>query len=198
MTTMSDDPTLSDFRAERERMSRATAKGIGMPMAGMLYWLVAAWVLRAMPTETALVWCFILTGPVFPIGYALTKAFGGDLFARSSMLTPIGIQLAALQLFFWPIIIVVFRNAPEWTPFTLAVLFGSHFLPYGWMYESRGYPFLTVSLAVTMCVGAIVTGGPMYLTVPWLAAACYAIAIGILWTEVAALKRAPAPTSAGT
>ena len=135
---------------------------------------------------------------VFPIGYALMKAFGGDLFAKSSTLTPIGIQLAALQLFFWPIIIVVFRNAPEWTPFTLAVLFGSHFLPYGWMYESRGYPFLTVSLAVTMCVGAIVTGGPMYLAVPWLAAACYAIAIGILWTEVAALKRVPAPTTAGT
>jgi hypothetical protein len=56
---------------------------------------------------------------------------------------------------------------------------------------------VTVSLAVTMCVGAIVTGGPMYLAVPWLAAACYAIAIGILWTEVAALKRAPAPTTAG-
>jgi hypothetical protein len=195
---MAHDPTLPDFSAERMRMSRATMKGIGMPMAGLVYWLVAARVLRTLPTEIALVWCFVLTGPVFPLGYALTRAFGGDLFAKSSTLTPIGIQLAALQLFFWPIIIVVFRNAPEWTPFTLAVLFGSHFLPYGWMYESRGYPFLTVSLAVTMSAGAIATGGPMYLTVPLLAAACYAVAVGILWWEVSALKRVPVPTSPGT
>jgi hypothetical protein len=121
------------------------------------------------------------------VGYALTRAAGGDLFAKSRTLTPLGVQLAALQLFYWPIVIVVFRQAPEWTPFTMAVLFGSHFLPYGWMYESRGYPFLTVSLAVVMCAGAPVAGGPMYTLVPILAAACYAVAVGILWTEVKAL-----------
>lgn len=151
--------------------------------------------LRALPVETALVWCFILTGPVFPIGYVLTRAMGGDLFAKSTTLTPIGIQLAALQLFYWPIIIVVFRNATEWTPFTLAVLFGSHFLPYGWMYESRAYPFLTVSLAVVMCVGALVTGGAMYATVPILAAACYAVAVAILWMEIRSLGTQLSPAA---
>jgi hypothetical protein len=64
------------------------------------------------------------------------------------------------------------------------VLFGSHFLPYGWMYRSVGYPFLSVSLAVVMSAGAIVTGGPMYALVPVLAVACYAVSVGILWTEV--------------
>lgn len=190
---MTRDPTLADFRAERRRMSRATMKGIGMPMAGFLYWIAAAFLLREFPMRTALVWCFVLTGPVFPIGYALTRALGGDLFAKSSTLTPIGIQLAALQLFYWPIIIVVFRNAPEWTPFTLAVLFGSHFLPYGWMYESRAYPFLTISLAVVMCAGALVTGGAMYATVPILAAACYAVAVLMLWMETRALRGQESP-----
>lgn len=186
---MSEDQTLADFEAERRRMSAATMKGIGMPMAGLLYWLAVAAVLRTdLPRDTALVVCFVLTGPVFPIGYVLTKAFGGDLFAKSRTLTPIGMQLAALQLFFWPIIIVVFKTAPEWTPFTLAVLFGSHFLPYGWMYESRGYPFLTVSIAVVMSVGALVTGGPMYLWVPLLAAACYLVAVTMLVAETAPLR----------
>jgi hypothetical protein len=183
------DPTLPDFVAERRRLSRATMKGIGMPVAGLLYWIAAAFVLRSFPMETALVWCFIMTGPVFPIGYAITKACGGDLFAKSTTLTPIGIQLAALQLLYWPIIIVVYRFATEWTPFTLAVLFGSHFLPYGWMYESRAYPFLTISVAGVMSVGAVVSG-PMYLNVPLLAAACYSIAALMLGREVAALRQA--------
>jgi len=189
---MAHDPTLPDFVAERRRMSRATMKGIGMPIAGMLYWIGVAFLLRALPMKAALVWCFILTGPVFPVGYALTRVFGGDLFAKSTTLTPIGVQLAALQLFYWPIIVVVFRNAPEWTPFTLAVLFGSHFLPYGWMYESRAYPFLTASLALVMSVGAIATRSAMYLAVPILAAGCYLVAVAILWAEVAALRRSTA------
>jgi hypothetical protein len=53
--------------------------------------------------------------------------------------------------------------------------------------ESRGYPFLTVSLALVTCVGALVTGGPMTTLVPLLAAGCYAVAVGVLWTEVRAL-----------
>ena len=182
---MTDDPTLPEFQAERLRMCVATAKGIGMPIAGMLYWIAVAVVLRSsLPMSTALVLCFVLTGPVFPIGYVLTRAMGGDLFAKSTTLTPIGLQLAALQLFFWPVVVVVYRNAPEWVPFTLAVLFGSHFLPYGWMYRSIGYPFLALSLAVVMSVGALVSGGPMFLTVPLLAAGCYAVAVGILWLEI--------------
>lgn len=183
------DPTLPEFLPERARLSRATMKGIGMPVAGMLYWIAVAFVLRAdLPMRTALVLCFVLTGPVFPVGYAITKAFGGDLFARSSTLTPIGMQLAALQLFFWPVILVVFYQAPEWTPFTLAVLFGSHFLPYGWMYESRAYPVLTVSLSVVLCATVIATGGPAYAWIPVLAAACYAVAVALLWSEVRALR----------
>jgi len=94
------DDTLSDFEAERTRMIVATKKGIGMPIAGLVYWLAVAVVLRLdLPTRTALVTCFALTGPVFPLGYALTRALGGDLFAKSRTLTPIGLQLAALQLF---------------------------------------------------------------------------------------------------
>lgn len=179
------DPLL----VERRRLAIATRKGIGMPMAGLLYWIAAAVVLRHFEPPTALVVCFVLTGPVFPVGYALTRALGGDLFAKSPTLTPLGIQLAALQLFYWPIIIVVFRTSPEWTPFTIALLFGSHFLPYGWLYESRAYAFLSVSVAVVLSATALVTGSSLYLSAPLLAAGCYGVAVTMLWLEVARTGR---------
>lgn len=184
---MSEAHALAAFQAERTRLARLTKKGIGMPAAGLLFWIAVAVLLRLYPPPGVLVWCFILTGPVFPVGYVLTRVWGGDLFAKSPTLTPLGIQLAALQLFYWPIIIVVFRQAPEWTPFTMAVLFGSHFLPYAWLYESRAYLFLTVSVAAVLSVGALATSGPLYLMTPVLTAACYAVTVILLWREVATM-----------
>jgi formate/nitrite transporter FocA (FNT family) len=179
----------SAFDAERDDLARRTLKGIGMPVAGMLYWIGATFVLRAFPQKTALVVCFAMTGAVFPLGAALTRVMGGDLFAKSRSLTPLGIQLAAVQLFYWPVIIVVFRQAPEWTPYTLAVLFGSHFLPYGWLYASRAYALLAALVAVTLSAAVLYTGSPMYFTAPVVAAACYVVAITFLWREVARLRR---------
>ena len=132
---MPPDPALVEFEAERDRLALLTRKGIGMPMAGMLYWLAVAFMLRALPQKTALVFSF----------------------------------------------------APEWAPFALAVLFGSHFLPYTWLYRSAGYGFLAVATTLVVSAGVIVTQSPLYATVPLLAAACYAVAVAMLWREVGAL-----------
>jgi formate/nitrite transporter FocA (FNT family) len=184
---MTTDRLAADLEAERDRVSLLTRKGIGMPMAGMLYWVAYAIVVRSFPQETALIISFCLTGAVFPVGVLLTRLAGGDLFAKSPSLTSLGLLMAGIQLFYWPIIVVIFNVAPNWTPFTMAVLFGSHFLPYGWLYRSRGYSFLAISVALVLTVAVLATGKSHYTTAPIAAAACYAIAIGLLWQEVRAL-----------
>jgi hypothetical protein len=186
---MTEEIALREFEAERDRLGRLTRKGIGMPAAGFLYWVAVALVLRSFPRDTALVFSFALTGVVFPLGILFTRLAGGDLFAKSATLTPLGLLLAAIQLFYWPVIIVVFRHAPAWTPFVMGVLFGSHFLPYAWLYRSRGYGFLAVATAAVLVVGALVTRGPLFATAPWMAATCYAVALMLLWRETSALRR---------
>jgi len=184
---MAPDAALREFEAERDRLALLTRKGIGMPAAGMLYWLGVAILLRQFPQKTALVFSFALTGVVFPLGALLTRIAGGDLFAKSATLTPLGLMLAAVQLFYWPVVILVFNRAPDWTPFALAVLFGSHFLPYAWLYRSAAFGFLAVATTLVVSAGVIVTRSPLYATVPLLAAACYAVAVAMLWREVGAL-----------
>ena len=186
---MATDPALAAFEAERDRLSHLTRKGIGMPIAGMLYWLAVAFLLRRFPPKTALIFSFALTGMVFPLGALLTRLAGGNLFAKSATLTPLGLMLAAVQLFYWPVIVLVFNRAPEWTPFALAVLFGSHFLPYAWLYQSAGYAFLAVATTLVVTAGVIVTKSPLYATAPLLAAACYAVAVIMLWRESGAIGR---------
>jgi hypothetical protein len=65
----------------------------------------------------------------------------------------------------------------------MGVLFGSHFLPYAWLYRSRGYGFLAIGTTVALCAAVLVTRAPLYANVPLIAAACYAVAIVLLWME---------------
>jgi len=171
------------FDAERARLSTLTQRGIGMPVAGMLFWLGVAWLTRRFPISQAVLFSFFLTGVVFPIGALLTRLAGGDLFAKSPHLTKLGMLLGALQFFYWPIIILVWKLAPQWAPWTMAILFGSHFLPYAWLYRSRAYAFLTISVAVSLTVLAIITRDPMPTVVPLVTAACYAVSVVWMWRE---------------
>jgi hypothetical protein len=160
-----------------------------MPIAGLVYWLAVAVILRQLPERTGLVVCFFATGAVFPLGALITRLAGGDLFAKSTTLTPLGLQLAAVQLFYWPIIVLVFRQAPAWTPFAMAVLFGSHFLPYWWLYRSRAYALLAVLTTVASTVAVLIAHGPLFTNIPLIAATCYTVACVALAREVASLTR---------
>src|SRR5256885_14274273 len=96
---MAPDAALREFEAERDRLALLTRKGIGMPAAGMLYWLGVAILLRQFPQKTALVFRFALTGVVFPVGALLTRIAGGGIFAEYSTLTTLGLMLSVRLLF---------------------------------------------------------------------------------------------------
>ena len=181
--TNTTDGFLLALNDERQRVSTITQRGIGMPAAGLLFWLAVTWLIHVFPAPRAVLYSFFLTGLVFPVGVALTRAAGGNLFSKSAGLTPLGLLLAALQAFFWPIIILIYTLAPEWTPWAMASLFGAHFLPYAWLHRSRAYAFLSASVAISLTCLALVTRDPMPTVVPAITAACYAVAIGWMWIE---------------
>lgn len=184
---MSTDLALHEFEAERTRIARLTKKGIGMPVAGMLFWIAYAVLVRIFPIEQAVLFSFFATGAVFPVGILATRLFGGDLFAKSASLTGLGLQLAALQIFFWPVIILIWGIAAEWTPFVMAVLFGSHFLPYWWLYRSPGYAALTIVNTIVLVAVVLTTRSPLPTIVPLITAGAYALSIALLLRENAAL-----------
>jgi len=180
---MGEGEAVAILEAERTRIALLTRRGIGMPMAGFLYWIAFAVFVRVLPERTALVYSFFATGAVFPLGVLFTRLAGGDLFVKSAVFTNLGLQLALLQIFFWPVIIIVFGTARPWTPYVMVVLFCSHFLPYNWLYRSRGYFFLAVGTGTIMTVTAIALRSSLYPWAPVIAAGCYAIAVAMIWQE---------------
>lgn len=145
---------MNDIDIMRTEFARTTQRGGGMLFAGCVYWTTMAFVGGAFSARSASLIYFAATGLVFPLGLLATRLLGGNLLARGP-LSSLGLVLNAVQVFYWPVAIVVFRLNPELVPFTLGTLFASHFLGYGWLYRSPGYtalgiggPILTVLMHV--------------------------------------------------
>ena len=61
-----------------------------------------------------------------------------------------------------------------------------------WLYRSRAYGFLAISVALVLTASALATRDPLYHQVAGITAACYAASVGLLWREVRGLPETPA------
>lgn len=114
--------------------------------AGALYWL-AMGVLGLIIEGKTLALCYLLgVGSIFPLGLLLGRLLKADLMSRNPLGALSGI-VGGIQAFFLPLWIVIYIEHFELIPFAIGLLAGSHFLPYIWIYRSRTYLFLTLSMA---------------------------------------------------
>ena len=139
----------------RDELIIFTKKGIGFPFAGLIVMCLCATFISFLPQRQALMWSIFATGSTFPIAFFISKLFNVNPFAKFPPLSTLGTVLACAQFLYWPVLILVFQLAPHWFPFVLTVLFGAHFIPFGWLYKSRAYYFIGTSMPIVGCVIAL-------------------------------------------
>lgn len=139
----------------RDELIRFTKKGIGFPFAGLIVMCVCAIAINVLPQRQALITTVIVTGSTFPIAFFISKIFGVNPFAKLPPLTSLGTVLACTQFLYWPVLILIMQLVPNWFPFALAILFGSHFIPFGWLYKSLAYYFLGIAMPLVGCLMAL-------------------------------------------
>lgn len=132
-----------------------TKKGSPILLAGAIVFLIFTLMPLVFPIETVrLIWIFGI-GAIFPIGILISKILGVNLLTTDNPLGTLGGIVAAPQAFYIPVFIIVYMNIPEYIPFTIGLLAGSHFLPYMWIYKSKAYLFVTLGT----CLSALILGG---------------------------------------
>lgn len=146
---MSAPPSRVTSLAVRDALGEVTLGGVGVTLAGALFWaaMAATLVVKGLSVD-ALAWATVCGGAlVHPLGYVLNQQLGGDILARGHPWAGLIWTLGATQLLGWASIAVLFAQAPGLVPFGLATLVGAHFLPFAWLYRSRPYAVLgTVSV----------------------------------------------------
>ncbi|HET7845347.1 MAG TPA: hypothetical protein VFL14_14415 [Xanthomonadales bacterium] len=180
---------MQNIDAMRDEIAAITQRGIGMPMAGMAYWIAMAALGSVLAPKAAALAMFFGTGAVFPLGWWLTKRAGGDLMHKGHPLTGLGMTLNFVQLAYWPVVLAVFGRDPMLVPLTLGTLFGSHFLPYGWFYRSRGYGALGIAAPVVATLLQLAAPARAFVLIPLGVAACYALAIALVHRENAVQEK---------
>lgn len=177
--------TVDDVAMLRVSLARHTRRGFGMLLASCAYWAglasVVAW--AGFAPRTLALFFLIATACVYPLGWALDRAVGGDLLARGHPLARLVWVLAATQSLGWPSLVIVFAQAPSLLAFALAALLGAHFLPYGWLYRSPSYYALGTGSVLLAALVQWRVPASANLAIPLAMLAGYALACVGVWRE---------------
>ena len=82
---------------------------------------------------------FCSTAPLLPIAYVLSRPLKIDFQNASNPLTGLGVLFSINQMLYLLIAVWAYAAVPEKMLMIIAMIFGAHLLPYGWLYRSRIY-----------------------------------------------------------
>lgn len=125
----------------RWELVRVTRRGVGMTLASTGFWVAMAAVSAFAGLDaSALALFFVIASVlVYPAGYLLNRALGGDLLARGAVLRSLVVTVGLGPMLGWPLLAVLLLQAVPLVAFAVAAVLGAHFLPFGWLYRTPAY-----------------------------------------------------------
>lgn len=124
--------------ADRLACYKRLRGGFPIPLAGVVYWGVLAWLGTFLTVHS---WCmiaFIGSGTIFPMALLFAAIFRNgfmkDKTAAGDVLLPAFISM----LLFWPMIVAALGIAPQLVPLILAIGMSLHWPVIGWSYGRTG------------------------------------------------------------
>ncbi len=130
-------------------------RGLHIIMASVIIWVAILCVhLSPLPLLSKNLLTFFCTAPLLPLSFALSKLLNIDFQNKANPLTNLGILFSVNQILYLLIAMWVYPTVPEKMLMVLAIIFGAHLMPYGWLYKSKVY--LVLSVVIPVC--ALVIG----------------------------------------
>ena len=135
--------------------AKGQKRGLHFIMASVLIWTMVFIVhMTQLPIETKNLLTFCCTCPLMPIAWLLSKPLGITFNDKENPLTSLGIIFSCAQLPYLLIVMWVYAAMPSKMVMALAMVFGAHLLPFGWLYRSKAYYIMTG----VVTLGALVVG----------------------------------------
>ncbi len=126
-------------------------KGLHFILASIIIWTAVLFVhLTNLPILTKNLLTFCFTAPLMPLAFMISKVIKVDFTNKGNPLTNLGVLFSLNQMLYLLIAMWIYPTVPEKMVMVLAMIFGAHLLPYGWLYLSKTYSFLAVIIPLVV------------------------------------------------
>lgn len=131
-------------------------KGLHFILASIIIWsAVLVDHMTALPILTKNLLTFCFTAPLVPLAFLISKLIHVDFTNKENPLTNLGVLFSVNQMLYLLIAMWIYNAVPQRMVMVLAMIFGAHLLPYGWLYQSKSYMILSAFIPVAALVVGI-------------------------------------------
>lgn len=124
-------------------------KGLHFILASVPIWCTVLIVhLTSLPILTKNLITFCCTAPLLPLAFFVSKIIKVDFQNKGNPLTNLGVLFSINQMLYLLIAMWVYPTVPEKMLMIIAMIFGAHLLPYGWLYKSKSYMVFAVIIPI--------------------------------------------------
>lgn len=128
-------------------------KGLHFILASIVIWSAVLIIqLMDIPILTKNLFVFCCTAPLVPLAFFISKIIKIDFQNKGNPLTNLGILFSVNQILYLLIAMWVYPTVPEKMLMVVAIVFGAHLLPYGWLYKSKTYMVLSVVISIAALI----------------------------------------------
>ncbi|MBP1743226.1 MAG: putative rane protein [Firmicutes bacterium] len=124
-------------------------KGLHFILASIIIWCAVLIIhSTSLPILTKNLLTFCSTAPLIPLAFFISKIIKVDFQNKENPLTNLGILFSANQILYLLIAMWIYPTLPEKMLMVIAMIFGAHLLPYGWLYKSKSYIVFAVLVPI--------------------------------------------------
>lgn len=124
-------------------------RGLHIIMASVIIWGAILLVhMSSMNILTKNLFTFICTAPLLPISYVISKVIKVDFQNKENPLTSLGVLFSVNQIVYLLIPMWIYPTIPDKMLMVMAIIFGAHLMPFGWLYKSKTYFVLSVIIPI--------------------------------------------------
>ena len=124
-------------------------RGLHIIMASVIIWGAILLVhMSSMNILTKNLFTFICTAPLLPISYAISKVIKVDFQNKENPLTSLGVLFSVNQIVYLLIPMWIYPTIPDKMLMVMAIIFGAHLMPFGWLYKSKTYFAFSVIIPI--------------------------------------------------
>ncbi len=124
-------------------------KGLHFILASIIIWCIVLIIhLTSLPILTKNLFTFCCTAPLVPLAFFISKIIKVDFQNKENPLTNLGVLFSVNQMLYLLIAMWIYPTIPEKMLMVIAMIFGAHLLPYGWLYKSKSYMGLSIAVPI--------------------------------------------------